>query len=352
MAPKLRLRHLKLLMVVLAVGFVIAREYGFIYPGKFFLPWTGRRELPKEEDIHFIGSKKRINVSSDFEVESSTAIKVVRNTGKNARKQKGKSRRFSRLRKSRWRRCWKYDPSNWTVTQLRRNCVVLKDFRKARSTVKRIVHFNGTVEFTVCNKNTRRCKEQPYFSWRLKKMVERPPCCIAHVLETFQHVIEVLEDAKIKYFLTAGGLVGWVKNRAIPRYENDLDILVDELHWNQFKTSLMELTAKYGHDVNISQQVPNFVRIYFSKVNKVFIDAWPYRIVKENGTKWVKTVSKLTWYPNPYSTIFPLQRTTFSGIRIWVPKRPDAVLNRHYRGRFNWKKTVTCKVKQHNKCIS
>ena len=254
-----------------------------------------------------------------------------------------------RPRKER-RRCWRYDAVSWTLKQIRPNCKVPKGIRKQNTTIKRIIYFNKTIEYTVCNKTSRKCKEQPYYSWRLKLMIERPPCCIDHVLETFKHVTSILDKAKIPYFLTAGGLVGWVRNKSMPRYENDIDILIDEMHWGRYKAHVMTKAAKYGHYPK--EKFRNFIRIYYSTINKVFVDTWPYRVIKKNGKKWVKAVSLLTWHENPYSSIFPLKRSRYSGIPVWVPNDPKDVLDRHYGKRFNWRKEVTCKTNFKKKCTS
>ena len=253
---------------------------------------------------------------------------------------------------SSWRKCWRYDSTKWTMTAMHPGCRVPEGFKKRNSVIKRVIYFNKTIEYTVCNKSTKKCREQPYFSWRLKKMVERPPCCIAHVLETFKRVTEMLDEAKIRYFLVAGGLVGWVKNRSIPRYENDLDLLIDGSKWKQFKSDLKKVADKHGHYVKFLKRLPNFVRVFYSKLNRVYIDTWPYRIIRVNGSKWVKPVSSLTWYPFHYSSIFPLRRGVFSGIPIWVPNDPELVLDRHYKNRFNWRGNVTCKEKNRKKCMS
>ena len=249
-----------------------------------------------------------------------------------------------------WRRCWRMNPVSWTAKQLRSSCKVPKDFREKNSTVKRIVYFNKTVEYTVCSKSTNKCQEQPYYSWRLHKTIERPPCCIAHVLETFRHVTRILDRAKIPYFLTAGGLVGWVKGKSMPRYENDLDILVDKRHWGRFRNNVMTKVTKDGHVAK--EKFEYFIRTYYSKTNRVFVDAWPYIIVKKNGSRWVKTESLLTWHDNPYSSIFPLRRSMYSGIPVWVPNDPESVLDRHYKKRFKWRKIITCKTQHKNKCTS
>jgi len=262
----------------------------------------------------------------------------------------GKSAKTRMGKRAWWRRCWKNNPVSWTAKQLRPNCMVPKDFRKRNSTVKRIIYFNKTVEYTVCSKTTNKCQEQPYYSWRLHKMIERPPCCIAHVLETFRHVARILDRAKIPYFLTAGGLVGWVKGRSMPRYENDLDILVDKRHWARFRSNIMTKVTKYGHFAK--EKFKYFIRTYYSKTNKVFVDAWPYKIIKKNGSRWIKTESLLTWQDNPYSSIFPLRRSTYSGIPVWVPNDPESVLDRHYAKRFQWRKTITCKTQHKKKCTS
>lgn len=276
---------------------------------------------------------------------------ATRSTVRATPKSQMTKRRLSNKRKSKRKKCWQSDPKSWTVTQLRPSCKVLKSFVKANSVVKRIVFFNKTVKYTGCNATTVACKEQPYYSWRLRTMIERPPCCISHILETFRQVMKVLDDLNIQCFLVAGGLIGWVKNKSIPRHENDLDVLVDPAGWRKFKAVMKKRAQKLGHAVNLSKRSPQFVRIYYSKTNRVHVDAWPYRTFEMNGTKWVKAVSDLTWFPHPYESIFPLRRTTYSGIPIWIPNDPEDVLDRHYRGSFKWRKPITCKSKKRRKCI-
>ena len=252
------------------------------------------------------------------------------------------------------RYCFRYDMATWTMRVRRPNCGRPSKKTIARLKVKRIIYLNGSIDYPICNKTTRKCKEQPYFSRKLNKMIERPPCCIAHVLELFAHVTSALDDIGVRYYLTAGGLVGWVKSKAMPRYENDLDIHVDWRRWNtkKLKAALVNLKEKYGHWTRFYPKVPNFRRVYYSEKNRVFIDMWPYKIEKRNGSKWVRVLSTLTWYPNLYNTTFPLKRTVFSGLKTWVPNDPEAVLDIHYQDRFQWRQKVLCKIKSKNKCIA
>ena len=76
-----------------------------------------------------------------------------------------------------------------------------------------------------------------------------------------------------------GGLIGYVRNRKMIPYDNDLDLMVDGKFWNnsEFNSTIAALSENHEHEC-IYRDNGLKLTVYYSKKNKVGIDIWPFYI--------------------------------------------------------------------------
>ena len=229
------------------------------------------------------------------------------------------------------------DWPNWTIKFTQTNTTQKCSRKKFPKWIKRIILSNGTILSKGCTRNTKKCREHSYFNWKLNSRINSPPCCLQHVVDIFRDTAKLLDKYGGMYFLFAGGLIGWYRNRSIVPYDHDLDIIVDLDFWKSrnFKKLLQNLKKNKGYYVKKLSW--NKIKIYFSIKNHNFIDLWPF---SRHGNDQIKIKSS-TMKIHKFENILPLRRSTFEGFKIWVPQNPEAALNLEY-GK-GWKTELTCK---------
>lgn len=231
----------------------------------------------------------------------------------------------------------KVDWPNWTIKFIEANITHKCLRQKFPKWVKRIILANGTIISKGCTRQTQKCREHSYFNWKLNERINSPPCCLQHVVDIFRNTANLLDKYGGMYFLFAGGLIGWYRNRSIVPYDHDLDVIVDLDFWKSrnFKKVLTNLEKNKGYFVKKLSW--NKIKIYYSKTNHNFIDLWPFGRHGEDEIKIKSSTIKIQKLEN----ILPLRRSTFEGFKIWVPKNPEAALNLEY-GK-GWETELTCK---------
>ena len=257
-----------------------------------------------------------------------TTDKVIK---KRKRKPKGKKKYGQNCNK------FNVDLPNWTIKFTQTNTTQKCSRKKFPKWVKRIILSNGTILSKGCTRETQKCKQHSYFNWKLNLRINSPPCCLRHVVDIFRDTAKLFDKYGGMYFLFAGGLIGWFRNRSIVPYDHDLDIIVDLDFWKSrnFKKLLQNLKKSKGYLVKKLRW--NKIKIYYSKKNHNFIDLWPFG---RHGKDQIKIKSS-TMKIHKLENILPLKRSTFEGFKIWVPKNPEAALNLEY-GK-GWKTELTCK---------
>ncbi|KAG8270785.1 hypothetical protein J6590_077315 [Homalodisca vitripennis] len=92
--------------------------------------------------------------------------------------------------------------------------------------LKKVIKENGVIEWYGCRRDTQRCfgsivDETPDYLWEGKWT---PPCCLAGLRQTARHVLEQLEEARVRYWLEGGSLLGAMRGGDILPWDYDIDI--------------------------------------------------------------------------------------------------------------------------------
>ena len=102
---------------------------------------------------------------------------------------------------------------------------------------------------------------------------------------------------------------------------------------------LKRLARKHGHCSVLME--PNKLRIYYSKLNNLRIDVWPYVV---GGDGRVRIHYPL--YPaQPADSLFPARLEYFDNFDfpVYFPRDPIAHLDAVY-GKDKWQQELTCKL--------
>ena len=212
--------------------------------------------------------------------------------------------------------------------------------------VKRIIYSDGTIQNLGCTKHTTQCKEKAHYDKKRNLRINTPPCCLQNLQEVFQQTTRELQDLNVKHLLVFGGVIGWIRNKGIIPYEEDLDLWIDGTFW---KSERMEqfrktLSKSYGLET-MYKQGGDRLWILYSKKNYIGLGVWPYKIGE--------TIS----YPypggkrHPYNNIFPLKYVNFSGIPTYIPNNPEGFCDIVY-GKGKWEDELNCTSHSDRKCIA
>jgi phosphorylcholine metabolism protein LicD len=156
--------------------------------------------------------------------------------------------------------------------------------------------------------------------------------------ELLRFAIPLLNETT--WWLTSGNLLGLVrhKNRYIP-WDDDMDVVIlDDQKWEGFvaqvKTPWSLKKKFYGWDLH---------HIDFPHAK---IDLF---LMKEDGEEVRGTAGFQKEWPTEYyirDELFPLQKSTFEGLKVPIPKEPVKFLLRTYGE--NWNRPRCTKIHQGN----
>ncbi|OQR72126.1 fukutin-related protein-like [Tropilaelaps mercedesae] len=201
--------------------------------------------------------------------------------------------------------------------------------------IKKVMR-DGVIEWFGCHKNTERCfgtvvHDTPDY---LFKGRWTPPCCLENLRVTARHVFSVLEAANVRYWLEGGSLLGAARNGDIIPWDYDVDIGIYEediakCSWlKQAATGV--LTANRNSAVGpgvvdskgfVWERAPegNFLRVQFSRTNRVHVDIFPFRSNAGTMTKdtWFETHRQDREFPEGF--LKPLTRVRFVGTYASAP---------------------------------
>lgn len=152
------------------------------------------------------------------------------------------------------------------------------------------------------------------------------------IIKELQNLLHqlVITCKTCKFVIMHGSLIGWYFNKRILPWDNDIDIIllgddVDEfVKYDNMQTKdwIIKVNPNYkNRDIRDTNNKID-ARI-ISKNNGVFIDITFFWICKDT----VKAKDKHQFL---YKDIFPLQRTEFENIPIFVPNQVENVLKREY----------------------
>ena len=237
---------------------------------------------------------------------------------------------------------WEYKREDWTIVyHASRKEYDVTSCPKPwmGKTIKRISFDDRTFLNNGCNKNTRECKEYPFYDFKENVRINTPPCCRHHVLTILDHVTTELKKQGVSHTLISGGVIGWVRNKGMIPYDRDLDIIVQIEYWNstEFWRTFQRLHKQHGYVVDNVEEFK--VKVYFSKTNGNNIDIWAYWA--DNTTV---SIAFHGFKKQPVETMFPFKPVKFEWLNTFVPAKPIEYLDRQY-GKEVWRPEKHCMVR-------
>ena len=148
---------------------------------------------------------------------------------------------------------------------------------------------------------------------------------------------KLCEKHHIKYWATAGTLLGAVRHKGVIPRDDDLDIgMVEDEYKKLFNPKILDEIKQAGYEI-LEGDVIKFVPIQASKKNEsVWIDIFIYRQA-DKKYKFVEPKHRALWPDEWYgeTELFPLKQSVFGKSKIMVPKSPKKFLTRAYK---KWEK--------------
>lgn len=188
---------------------------------------------------------------------------------------------------------------------------------------------NISVYFPLClmdsHRDARFCKDISVPMYKRQRL-------LIHCLQAFSNFAT---ENSLPYWLIHGGLIGWYWNEDVLPWDMDIDISVlyhdlVTLYQPFHKTIYKD---RYLFEINPNSVYRGTQRLdvidarFIDQKSGLYIDLTAVSYDAQKQGLHCKT-------PHYYSVteLFPLQRTNFTGVSIWVPNQPLSILAREYPG--------------------
>jgi phosphorylcholine metabolism protein LicD len=162
-------------------------------------------------------------------------------------------------------------------------------------------------------------------------------------LRALSEVADLLNRHGIIFWLDCGSCLGAYRYGGMIPWDDDIDLsIISNDHDNVRKIlSTLDPDRFQVQDWSSYLHPKTFLKLYL-KETKTLIDLYHYKLDADTKTaayfytfkdtsmpeNWKKGELAMT-KPIPYDVIFPLQKTTFDGMTLWVPHQLEAYL--HYK---------------------
>lgn len=174
-----------------------------------------------------------------------------------------------------------------------------------------------------CTRETPRCFGQiidlnPSYLYEEKWT---PPCCLSNLRKTAKHVFSHLDEVGIRYWLEAGSLLGAMRSGDVLPWDHDVDIgfVREDLlrsPWLKKAKDRPVVDAKGFFWEKATGG--NYYRVNYSKINKIYINLFPFFV--RNGT-----MTKDSWFTShgnmefPDNFLHPMSSIEFVGRQVPSP---------------------------------
>ena len=163
--------------------------------------------------------------------------------------------------------------------------------------------------------------------------------------EGLKEIARVLNDADLLWWVDCGTLLGTIRYGGVIPWDEDIDVALLLPDFENAKRAFNRLdSSKYEVQDWSGRDFPNtFMKIYV-KESKDFIDIYFYDInTKEKSLNYIFSLDHniffFDWWkdrerrftkPVPISTVFPLKKSYFDSIEVFIPNNPISFLQRYY----------------------
>lgn len=169
--------------------------------------------------------------------------------------------------------------------------------------IKKVIRTSGDIEWYGCNRDTPRCfgtivDSMPSYLYHGKWT---PPCCLFNLRNVARHVVDVLDESGVRYWLDGESLLGALRSSDILPWDYDVDIGInkDDFHRCDFlvKAKNKQYIDSKGYVWEKATE-GDFYRVHFSKINRLYVNILPF--MNKNGT-----MVKDMWFISNKNMEFP-----------------------------------------------
>ncbi len=185
--------------------------------------------------------------------------------------------------------------------------------------------------------------------------------------ECLQEITKLLTQANIPWWVDCGTLLGTYRYGGVIPWDYDIDIALLILDFENVRRVLNQLDpAKYTVQDWSSRTFPDsFFKVYI-KETKSFIDLYFYEIDEEKQElryifsletnmffpEWWKKDERRFKKPVAFDVVFPLKKSSFDGIEVFIPNQPAPFLQRYYGENLAPAKVYNAKTNTFEKDLS
>ena len=177
----------------------------------------------------------------------------------------------------------------------------------------------------------------------------------------------LLTKAGIPWWIDCGTCLGAYRYGGVIPWDEDIDIAVLEPDFDLVRKTLLQLDPqKYLVQDWSSRLTPqNFFKVYVRQTNRL-IDIYHFAIEPETRTlryifsldtnpmfpEWIKIRERRFTVPTSFASVFPLKKTLFDGIEVFLPNDPETYLKRYYGDNLDPVKTYDPLTKRYEKVLT
>jgi len=168
---------------------------------------------------------------------------------------------------------------------------------------------------------------------------------LQHEKEALRQIGALFEEAGIPWWVDCGTCLGAYRYGGVIPWDQDVDIAILRPDFDNAKRVLNKLNPSdfLVQDWSSREHPKSYLKIYVRK-NRNFIDIYNFNILPETKQihyvlalehaffwpDWVKIRESKFTKPVAFDTVFPLKKTLFDDIVVYVPNKTEKYLQRYY----------------------
>lgn len=163
--------------------------------------------------------------------------------------------------------------------------------------------------------------------------------------KALQDIIALLNEAKLPWWLDCGSCLGAYRYGGVIPWDEDIDIalLVNDFENVRHLLNRLDANKYWVQDWSTRDHPDSFLKVYIRE-NSGLIDLYFFKIQPESRDlryifsfesnmfvpEWFKIREQCYKIPASYETVFPLNKTFFDGIEVFVPNDSKKYLQRYF----------------------
>jgi hypothetical protein len=143
------------------------------------------------------------------------------------------------------------------------------------------------------------------------------------------------KETGVNWWLGYGACLGWVRNKSLVPWDDDIDVHVQADHVPSIQTRVIPFLRKHRPDLIMLHCFGFSLKLLQRETCKTFIDVfakefaggvWKTRDIARGMDNFLRPLDKFVYKDNlPEDMLFPLQRQQLHGVEVFLPADPLSV---------------------------